>query len=64
MVGEIRDIETAAIALRAAITGHLVFATLHTNDAIGSAIRLIDMGNEGFMVAAALRAVIVTTIGT
>lgn len=58
MVGEIRDRETAAIALRAAMTGHLVLATLHTNDAIGSAMRLVDIGVEGYLVASAIKAVI------
>lgn len=58
LVGEIRDQETAEIALRASITGHLVLSTLHTNDAIASANRLIDMGAEGYMVATALRAVL------
>ncbi len=58
MVGEIRDAETAQIAMRAAITGHLVLATLHTNDAITSAMRLIDMGVEGYMVAAAVKGII------
>jgi len=58
MVGEIRDEETAQIALRAAMTGHMVLSTLHTNDAISSAIRLIDMGGEGFLVAAALRGIV------
>jgi MSHA biogenesis protein MshE len=58
MVGEIRDSETAQIAMRAAITGHFVLATLHTNDAITSAMRLIDMGSEGYMVASAVKAII------
>jgi len=58
MVGELRDQETVAIALRAALTGHFVLSTLHTNDAATSAIRLIDMGAEGYLVAAVLRAVI------
>lgn len=58
MVGEIRDAETAQIAMRAAITGHLVLATLHTNDAVTSAIRLIDMGVEGYMVASAIKGII------
>jgi MSHA biogenesis protein MshE len=58
LVGEIRDQETAEIALRAAITGHLVLSTLHTNDAISTAIRLIDMGIPGFMVATALEAIV------
>jgi general secretion pathway protein E len=51
MVGEIRDRETAEIAIQAALTGHLVFATLHTNDASGAATRLIDMGIEPFLIA-------------
>ena len=46
MVGEIRDLETAQIAIRASLTGHLVFSTLHTNDAPGAMTRLIDMGVE------------------
>jgi MSHA biogenesis protein MshE len=58
LVGEIRDSETAEIALRAAMTGHLVLSTLHTNDAISSAMRLADMGAEGFLAAASLRAVV------
>jgi MSHA biogenesis protein MshE len=58
MVGEMRDNETAEIGLRAAMTGHLVLSTLHTNDAISSGFRLIDMGVEGYLAAAALRAVI------
>lgn len=58
MVGEIRDHETASIALRASMTGHLVLATMHTNDAISSTVRLIDMGAESYLVATALRAVI------
>ena len=58
LVGEIRDSETAEIALRASITGHLVLSTLHTNDAISTAIRLLDMGAEGYMVATALRVII------
>lgn len=51
MVGEIRDKETAEIAIRAALTGHLVFSTLHTNDAAGAITRLVDMGIEPFLVA-------------
>ncbi len=58
LVGEIRDQETAEIAMRAAITGHLVLSTLHTNDAVSTAIRLIDMGIPGYMVATALEAVV------
>jgi MSHA biogenesis protein MshE len=58
MIGELRDQETAEIALRSAMTGHFVFSTLHTNDAISSAERLIDMGVESYLVAAVLKAVI------
>ena len=58
MVGEIRDRETADIAIRASLTGHLVFSTLHTNDAPGAITRLIDMGIEPFLVASALQLVI------
>jgi MSHA biogenesis protein MshE len=58
MVGEMRDRETAEIGLRAAMTGHLVLSTLHTNDAISTVTRLIDMGAHGYMIAAALHAVI------
>lgn len=58
LVGEIRDQETAEIALRAAMTGHLVLSTLHTNDAISSANRLFDMGAEGYLIASALHSVI------
>lgn len=58
MIGEIRDEETAEIAIRAAITGHLVFSTLHTNDAPGAVTRLIDMGVDNYLVTDALVAVI------
>ena len=58
LVGEMRDQETAEIGLRAALTGHLVLSTLHTNDALTSAMRLIDMGAEPFLVATALNAVL------
>lgn len=58
MVGEMRDSETAEIGIRAAITGHLVLSTLHTNDAPSSVVRLVDMGIEPFMVATALKGVI------
>jgi len=58
LVGEIRDGETAEIAMRAAITGHLVFSTIHTNDAVSSINRLINMGLEPFMVSSALIGVI------
>ncbi len=57
MIGEMRDKETSDIALRAAMTGHLVLSTLHTNDAISTALRLIEMGTEGYVVASSLRAV-------
>ncbi len=58
MVGEIRDRETADIAIRAALTGHLVMSTLHTNDAAGAVTRLTDMGVEPFLIASALEMVI------
>ena len=58
MVGEIRDKETAEIAIRAALTGHLVFSTLHTNDAPGAITRLVDMGIEPFLVASSVEAIV------
>ncbi|MBN1674450.1 MAG: type II/IV secretion system protein [Kiritimatiellae bacterium] len=58
LVGETRDLETAQIAVRASLTGHLVFTTLHTNDASDSVIRLVDMGIEPYRLAASLRAVL------
>ena len=58
MVGEIRDRETAQIAIEAALTGHLVLSTLHTNDAATSITRLIEMGIEPFLVASALDCVV------
>jgi len=58
LVGEIRDSESAEIALRASMTGHMVLSTLHTNDAVSSALRLIDMGVDGYLVATALKAII------
>ncbi|EKO3576936.1 type II/IV secretion system protein [Vibrio metschnikovii] len=58
LVGEMRDQETVEIGLRASLTGHLVLSTLHTNDAIDSALRLIDMGAPGYLVASAVRAVV------
>lgn len=58
MVGEIRDAETASLAIQAALTGHLVFSTLHTNDAVGAPPRLIDLGVEPYLVSSALTAVI------
>src|SRR5882724_2096315 len=57
LVGEIRDSETAKIAIEAALTGHLVFATLHTNDAPSAITRLIDMGVAPFLVASSIQAV-------
>jgi len=58
LVGEIRDIETADIAVQASLTGHLVFSTLHTNDAPGALTRLVDMGIEPFLVASSLELVL------
>ncbi len=58
MVGEIRDSETAEIAIRAALTGHLVFSTLHTNDAPSAVTRLIDMGVEPFLVASSVKMIL------
>ena len=57
MVGEIRDLETAEIAIQAALTGHLVFSTLHTNDSFGAMTRLLDMGIEPFLVSSSVTAV-------
>jgi MSHA biogenesis protein MshE len=58
MVGEMRDQETVEIGLRGALTGHLVLSTLHTNDAISSAIRLLDMGAPGYLVASSLKGIV------
>jgi general secretion pathway protein E len=58
MVGEIRDLETAEIAIRAALTGHLVFSTLHTNDAASAITRLVDMGAEDYLIASSLLGVL------
>ena len=58
MVGEIRDLETAEIAIQASLTGHLVFSTLHTNDAAGAVTRLVDMGIEPYLVASSVVAMI------
>ena len=58
MVGEVRDSETAEVAIRASLTGHLVFSTLHTNDAAGGITRLIDMGVEPFLVSSSLECLI------
>ena len=58
MVGEIRDPETADISIQAALTGHLVFSTVHTNDAAGAITRLLDMGIENFLISSALLGVL------
>jgi type IV pilus assembly protein PilB len=58
MIGEIRDLETAKIAIEASLTGHLVFSTLHTNDAAGAITRLIDMEVEPYLIASTLEAVL------
>jgi len=58
LVGEIRDAESAEIALRAAMTGHMVLSTLHTNDAVTSALRLVDMGVDAYLVASSLKAIV------
>ena len=58
LIGEIRDAETAQIAVQASLTGHLVFSTLHTNDAAGAVTRLVDMGVEPYLVASSLEAVL------
>lgn len=58
MVGEIRDVETAKIAMQAALTGHLVLSTLHTNNAVGAVTRLLDMGIEPYLLASCLRGVV------
>ncbi len=58
MIGEIRDLETAHIAIQASLTGHLVFSTLHTNDSTGAITRLIDMGVEPFLISSTLEAVL------
>ncbi|MGH7094725.1 MAG: GspE/PulE family protein, partial [Stellaceae bacterium] len=57
LVGEIRDLETARIAAQASLTGHLLLSTVHTNDAVGTIVRLIDMGLEDYLVAAVLKGV-------
>jgi general secretion pathway protein E len=58
MIGEIRDVETARIAVQASLTGHLVLATVHTNDAVSAVTRLVDMGVEPFLLASTLRGVL------
>jgi general secretion pathway protein E len=57
MIGEIRDLETAEIAVQSSLTGHLVFSTLHTNDAISAVVRMVDLGIERFLLVSSLRAV-------
>ncbi len=57
MIGEIRDLETASIATNASLTGHLVFSTLHTNDAPSAVARLVDLGMQPFLVASSIRAI-------
>src|SRR2546421_1641842 len=63
LVGEIRDSETAGIAIEAALTGHLLFSTLHTNDAAGTVTRFIEMGVEPFMVSSCLTLVCAQRLG-
>ena len=63
MIGEIRDAETAEIAVRAAITGHLVLSTLHTNDAPSSILRLIDMGIEPYLAATSICGIVAQRVG-
>ena len=58
LVGETRDLETAEIVVRASLTGHLVFTTLHTNDAVGAVTRMVDMGIPPYLLASAARAVL------
>jgi type IV pilus assembly protein PilB len=58
MVGEIRDKETAEMAIEAALTGHLMFSTLHTNDAVGTVVRFIDMGIQPFLVSSSLLGIV------
>jgi general secretion pathway protein E len=58
LVGEIRDLETAEIAIQSALTGHLVFSTLHTNDAASAVTRLIDMGIEPFLITSSVIAIL------
>src|SRR3546814_169366 len=58
MVGEIRDVETAQIAVQASLTGHLVLSTVHTNTAVGAVTRLRDMGVESFLLASTVKAIL------
>src|SRR6185295_18120013 len=62
-VGEVRDTETAEIAIRSALTGHLIFSTVHTNDAVSSIGRLIDMGVEAYIVASVLEGILAQRLG-
>src|SRR5204863_1484826 len=63
LVGETRDLETAQISIRAALTGHLVFSTLHTNDCPSTIARLVDMGIPPFLIASALLLIIAQRLG-
>src|SRR5262245_62501331 len=63
MIGEIRDLETAEMAIQASLTGHLVLSTLHTNDAPSSVTRLVDMGVEPFLISATLIAAMAQRLG-
>ena len=63
MVGEIRDLETAQISIQASLTGHLVFTTVHTNDAPSTLARLIDLGLETFLITATLEGVVAPAAG-
>ena len=63
MVGEIRDAETAEIAVQAALTGHLVFSTLHTNDAAGAISRLLEMGVQDYLLSSSLLGVLAQRLG-
>jgi type II secretory ATPase GspE/PulE/Tfp pilus assembly ATPase PilB-like protein len=58
LIGEIRDEETAVLSMRAALTGHLVFSTVHTNDAVGAVVRLRDLGVENYIIASTVRGVV------
>src|SRR2546428_1808077 len=63
MVGEIRDLETGSIAIKAALTGHLVLSTLHTNDAPSTVTRMVDMGIEPFNVASPVKLIVAQRLG-
>jgi type II secretory ATPase GspE/PulE/Tfp pilus assembly ATPase PilB-like protein len=58
LIGEVRDEETAGLAMRASLTGHLVFSTVHTNDAVGAVVRLRDLGVEDYIIASTIRGVV------